>query len=481
MSLKRQAVHAVKYTVLSAHLTTGLQLLQLFILARLLTPQDFGLMAMVMVFVGFIQGYGDMGISAAIIHRQDITKRQLASLYWLNIVVGFLMFALLWAVRPLVVMFFKEPRLMALIPVIALNFLISPWGTQFQVLLRKELRFNILAKQEVFSTFIGMVVAITTAWFKQGVWSLVWGGLAASIVGTVMLLMVGWSEWRPLLRFSIKDLHGFIGFGLYQMGERSINYFSERFDQLLIGRLLGAQAIGYYNFAFNLAAQPVSRINPIVTRVSFPIFAKIQHDSNQLQRGYLKLIKFLTTINAPLLIGLAVTAPMAIPLLFGNKWTPSVTLVQILALVFLFRSIGNPVGSLQLARGRADLGFKWNLVLFFTTPPMLFLGAQKAGGVGIALALLLLQVLYAIPSYLYLVRPLIGPCALSYAAAALKPITLACLMGVGVWLVGVFASVSMSYLIAEILIGGVLYAALTWFFDRKQLLELKKVVFSSVE
>ena len=91
MSLKRQAVHAVKYTVLSAHLTTGLQLLQLFILARLLTPQDFGLMAMVMVFVGFIQGYGDMGISAAIIHRQDITKRQLASLYWLNIVVGFLM------------------------------------------------------------------------------------------------------------------------------------------------------------------------------------------------------------------------------------------------------------------------------------------------------------------------------------------------------------------------------------------------------
>src|SRR5262249_36314737 len=154
--------------------------------------------------------------------------------------------------------------------------------------------------------------------------------------------------------------------------ERSINYLSERLDQLLIGTLLGARSLGFYNFAFNLTGRPIWRINPILTRVAFPIFSAVQHDREKLRRGYLRLLSLLTTINAPLLIGLATLAPVAVPLVFGRKWTDSIILIQILSLVTLSRSVGNPIGSLQLAKGRADLGFKWNAFFLLVSVPAIY-------------------------------------------------------------------------------------------------------------
>ncbi len=476
MSLKQSAVSGVKWTTLSTAIIAALQLVQLTVLARLLKPSDFGLMAMTMVVIGFAQTYADMGISAALVYRQDITPEKLSSLYWLNIFAGLAVFVLVLAASPLAAWFFHEPLLIRLLPVVAVSLLISSASLQFHWLLEKELKFNLLAKQEICATVAGSLVAVSAAFLGQGVWSLVWGQLMAAVVKSTLLLRVGWSQWPPMLHFRSEDLHGFLSFGLYQMGERSINYFNSRIDQLMIGNLLGAQELGYYNFAFNLVMQPVNSINPILTRVAFPVFARMQDDINGLRQTYLKMLNMLSTINAPLLFGLGAVAPLLLPLFVGAQWVPAVPLVQVLAFYAFVRSTGNPVGSLLLAGGRADLGFRWNLALLFTTAPVVFAGAKLGNAMGIAIALALLIIFYSAANYIFLVRTLIGPCAIRYASSILKPSILASVMGGFVWLLSLLSIHSLAFLSVEIASGAAMYLALLWFMDRDLVYEVKALL-----
>jgi len=249
-SLRVRAASGITWTGTSALVTTVLHFLQLAVLARLLVPQDFGLMAMVMVAVGFAGAFADMGVSNAIIHRQDATREQLSSLYWLNMLAGAVVFVLVWAATPLIVTLYNEPRLVGLTSWVALIFPITAVGQQFEILLEKELHFKRLAVIETASATAGTAVAIATAVVGQGVFALVWGQLVNAGCKATMLAGTGFSAWRPRFRLRRDDLKGYTSFGLYQMGERSINYFNSRLDQLLIGALLGAQTLGYYHLAF---------------------------------------------------------------------------------------------------------------------------------------------------------------------------------------------------------------------------------------
>ena len=476
VSLKKSIVSGVKWTTLSTSLITGIQAFQLIVLARLLKPEDFGLMAMAMVVIGFCQAYADMGVSAAIVYKQDISDNQLSSLYWLNVIAGFVIYFIILAVTPFVTIFFHEPRIGEVLPVIAISIIISSLSLQFHWLLEKGLQFDLLAKQEIASTVIAGIVAIASAFMGHGVWSLVWGQLTASGIKTMLLLKVGLSKWPPRLHLRTNDLGEYLRFGMYQMAERSLNYFNTKVDQLLIGNLLGAHELGYYNFAFQLVSEPVSRINPILTRVAFPVFAKMQGAILRLQQGYIKMVTLLSSTNAPLLIGLAAVAPLLIPAIFGPQWTPAVILVQILALYSFFRSTGNPIGSLLLARGRADLGFRWNLGLFFVTAPAVYLGARIGGSTGIASTLLLMQIFYSIIGYVLLVKPMIGNCVKPYALCILKPAILALIMGSWVWLLSLSKFTSAAWLAFEIITGGCVYILLLWHFDRNLILELKDIL-----
>ncbi|PDW03606.1 MOP flippase family protein [Candidatus Viridilinea mediisalina] len=479
MSLRLQAFSGVRWTTLATVVTTTTQLLQLVVLARLLAPEAFGLMAMVMVMIGFAQSYADAGISSAIVHRQDITSKQLSSLYWLNIMVGVVIFVILWILTPFIARLFNESQLIALLHAVIIIFLIVPLGKQYEVLLQKNLNFNLLARQEIIAAIISTSLAISCAFVGMGVWSLVIGQISLVLTRTLMLLWVGMQIHRPSIHFCWQDLQGYWQFGLYQVGERNINFLAQRIDQLLIGGILGAQALGYYSFAFNLVSLPQNRINPIVTKVAFPTFAKIQDDIPRLQRGYLSVLKMLTLINAPLLIGMIVLAPMFVPLIFGEQWLPSMVLVQLAAIVSLMRGIGNPVGSLLLARGRADLGFKWNLGLFLFSAPFIYVSALWGDVVTVAATWVLLQVILKLPAYLWLIRPLIGPCGKAYIGATAVPIGLASIMGVIVWLGLSLSSISWLSMLSLIALGGSVYVVILWIAERKMLVDLGDLVLGS--
>jgi len=361
VSLKAQAITGIKWTTLSTVITTILQLIQLAVLARFLDPSAFGLMALVMVVVGFSQAFLDMGISNAIIHKQEISKDQLSTLYWVNVLAGFALFIVILAISPLVASFYHEPELTMLIILVGITFLIQPFGQQFMVLWQKEMRFSEIAKIDIASKFISLMVSVYFAYEGYGVYALVYGTLAGVVVQTILFLYKGLQEHKPSFVFKISEIKEFLSFGAYQMGERSINYISANIDKILIGKFIGMEALGFYNLAWQLIIFPLSKINPIVNKVAFPLYAKVQYEPIKLSNYYTKSLSALFLITVPLLVFMFFYASEIVYIAYGTGWEVTGNLLSILVIVGLLKAAGNPSWALILAIGRADFCFWWNL------------------------------------------------------------------------------------------------------------------------
>jgi O-antigen/teichoic acid export membrane protein len=360
-NITKQIVGGMKWTGLSTVIITVVQLLQFAILARLLAPSDFGLMSMIMVVIVLSQVFVDMGISSAIIHKQNITRNELSSLYWLNLLVGLLVFGIVLSLTPVIASFFNEPRLKELLVYVSFIFLIIPIGQQFQFLMQKELKFNELAKIEIVSVVSGSFSSIALAFFGYGVLSLIWGQIITSAIKSLYLAFIGWKQWRPSFHFRKSDLEGFIDFGLYQMGSRIVQYIASNIDYMLIGRYLGKEALGVYSLAYQLITIPVTKINPIITKVAFPVFSLNQDDNKVLSKGFLDMTKMLAVVTFPILVGLIAIADILVPVVFGEKWNNSIFVIQILSVLGILRVLMNPNGSVLLAKGKANLIFIWDL------------------------------------------------------------------------------------------------------------------------
>lgn len=478
MSLKDTAIAATKWTGISSFISVVINFIQISVLAKFLAPADFGLMAMIMVVIGFAQIYSDMGISNAIIHRQNINEVQLSTLYWLNILTGIAVFIILLSCVELIVWFYDEPAIAEYVYWSLLVFLIIPFGQQFQILLQKHMKFKWLAIIDFFSLGTGMVVSIVLAYYRYGIYALIGGQLSGVIVRTFMLIILGIRNWRPKMTFQLDGLSGYFGFGLYQMGEKSINYFNMNMDRLIIGAMTGSQALGYYVMAYNLVLQPILKINPIITRVAYPVFSKIQHDHAQLMRGYLAVSRILSIINFPLLIGLCIAAPYFVVVVLGEKWSLITPLIQILCFVALLRSAGNPIGSLLLAKGRADLGFKWNIfVLAIQT-----IGITGAAYLGdlytIAYVLLFLHIIYFCLSYKLLVFPLLGPCLNIYARCFLLPFAAAVFMAAAIFCMTRLMPLLEPFwmLLLQVIAGGLIYILMVFIFMKDDFFQINNAI-----
>ena len=428
VSLTQRAAHGVKWTATSMVVATALQFVQIAVLARLLSRADFGLMAMILVVLAFGQAYADMGLSNAIIWRQDATRKQLSSLYWVNVLAGLGVFVVVLALTPLIAAFYRQPRLEHYLPLAALVFLIVPFGQQFQVLLQKELRFRILAAIEISAAAVAATTAILGALAGLGVFALIAGQLASAGTRTVALATLGWRRWRPRLRLRLADLHGYRRFGLFQMGERSIDELTDNLDYLVIGRFLGSVALGLYSVAYQLVVLPFQKINPVLTRVAFPVFSLRQDDDEAMGRGYCRLSVTLVFIVFPLLVGLLVTAPVTVPVLFGSKWVGAVPLVQVLSLMAMVKTLGNPSGSVLMAKGRADLGFLINAVQVGVTL-VVFLAVVRFGTLAVAWAWVGVSVA-AFVAWQPLVLRVIRLTWREYLRALARPLLLTGLMGI---------------------------------------------------
>lgn len=437
-SLKEKAFGNMQWTAISTTYVSAVQLFNIFVLAVILSPSEIGSMTILMLTIWFTQAFSDGGMSPAIIHQKRTSAGLLNTLFLLNILLSVALYALINTLAVPLSMLFRQPELQQYFPVAMSVVIIASIGTQFRVIMAKELRFDLIARHEMASVTVNAIVAITLATMGYGIWSMVIGYVSGTIISTLVLIISGLRYWKPGLPLSTDGLRAFITFGRFQIGERVLIFLNSRLDQILVGALIGTQALGIYTIAHNFVISPTVRVNQVITTVMFPVFAQLQDEVETLRNGYLKLVKIVTILNTPILLGMALVAPFVIPLLFEAQWHDSIYIIQILSVYALIRSTGSPAGSLQLAKGRADLGFKWNLALLAVTSPVIYFGATIGGLPGIGWALIILHVSLMVPYWVLMIRPLIGPPAKSYFIAIIDAFVPGVFMAAAVWVIALF-------------------------------------------
>ena len=362
-NLGKVAAGGVVYTATSQALRQAIQLGVTAVLARHLLPEDFGLIGMAAVTLAFVAPLNEMGMGAALVQRKDLTPGHATAVFWAHIALATAAALLLSACAPLIAGFFKRDELTPLLRLMCWNLPIGAAASAPSALLARDMRFGQLAVCETISLtaagLFGAVMAVT-GW---GVWSLAAQALAASVM--TALLLVPLSGLRPLSAHSrptwrhLKDL---AAFSAPLTGYQFLNFASRNLDDILIGRFLGAGALGYYGMAYRVMMYPLQKVSGIVGRVSFPAFASMQDDLTRIRRGYLRTVRYIALVTFPMMAVVMVAAPEMTEVLFGPTWRPVAPLIAILSLAGMTGSIGTTVGSIFLARGRSDLMLKWEVV-----------------------------------------------------------------------------------------------------------------------
>jgi lipopolysaccharide exporter len=478
-SLRAAAAAGARWTFVSMAMTIIAQLGQLAILARILDPRDFGLAASAMVVIGLATRVGDAGINNAIIAKQTNDNNVLSSLYWANVLVGVAISLLLVASIPVATAYFDEPGLAGLILLAVPASLIAPVGQQFQMLLQKELHFKPLASVETAAAMSGAITAVLLALAGAGAASLIGGYLVQQTVRALWLAIRGWNTAKPSFRLRRSDLKGYLSFGMYQLGERTTNYLGSNLDYTLIGGMLGASALGVYSIAYRLISIPQMRLNPIITRVAFPVFARRQDDDEALCRGYLEVTRLVAFISFPMMAGFAVTAPQLVPVAFGPQWSDSIPILQVLSIVGVMFSLGNLNGSLFMAKNRPDLGLKLNVGRLVLLLCALIPAIQLGGILAVAWAFVGVVTITGFFTRWLLTR-LIDMKPLAYFKAIRQPLVATLAMIAVVLLAtpglkSVFAS-DAGVLFAQAGIGAAVYAACTVLLARTWALETWRLV-----
>ena len=414
MSLREKTISGAKWSAMATIVIIGLGLVQMTVLARIIDNHQFGLLTVSLVIIALADTLSDFGIANSIIQRKEISHLELTTLYWLNVGLGIFVFVLVFLLSDTIASVLHNPDLAPLMRTLSFAFVVIPHGQQFRALMQKELEFNKTA---------------------------ILGYLVNSAVRTLLFGYFGRKIYRPGLHFSLASVSSNLRFGAWLTADSIINYVNTNLSTLVLARILGASVAGGYNLAYNVAVVPPMKLNPIITRVLFPAFAKIQDDTEKLRINFYKLLSVVGIINFPVLLGLMVVSSNVVPLVFGEKWNGIIPILQLLCVVGLLRSVGNPIGSLLMAKARVDISFKFNVFKTFLFIPAIIVGGHMAGAIGVTLGFLLVQIVNTVLSYFIMIKPVLGSSYRQYILSLWLPFylslpTLAVSYGLGIILSG---------------------------------------------
>lgn len=466
MTLKQQIFSAGRWTTASALIRSGLQIFQVVILARLLSPADFGLMAVTASLLAVIAIFTDFGLSQAIIHYATISESALNSLFWLSLTASIILSILFAIISPWLANLFRmndlAPVLIATSPI----FLLSAIGQQFRTLAEKEFRFSVLAQNEITSVLFAFLIAIAVALYGGGVYSLVAAALSMAAINSILAwfrLSVG---HRPKWHFQFAETRLYLRFGRYLVGESLLNTLIRQADILVGGLTVSSAMLGIYSVPRDLSLRVGMSINPVITRVGFPVMSRFQGDINTLKSVYAKTLRMTASVNFPIYIALSLFAEEIVALLYGPRWHEARMYLRLLAIWGLLRSTGNPVGSLLHAVGKVRLAFWWNVVLAALLPCIYWIVAHNGGLFALALALIIIHVMLVPASWHYLVHPCCKIGFLEYLSQLMIPLLLSLAAGVIAWLI----TRNIPHGTLRLAIGGgvgfIIYLGLSWVFNR---------------
>jgi O-antigen/teichoic acid export membrane protein len=397
------------------------------ILARMLTPDDFGLIAMGTVVIGFTSVFKDMGLSMATVQRPDVRHSQISTLFWLNVAISVAIAIVTAVAAPALAWFYKDPRVTAVTVALASTIVIGGLTIQHQALLRRQMRFGALAFVEVSSLVVGTLAAIASALAGIGYWSLV----VFNVVREIAAVFAVWitCPWRPGRPVRSDDVRSLVSFGAHLSGFNILSYAARNVEKMLIGWYWGAGPLGLYNNAYRILLLPIQQINTPLTSVAVPALSRIQTQHDRYRAYYKRGLLLTVTAGMPVVAFLFVTADKAVLAFLGPQWHEAVAIFRALGPAAFIGTFNVGTGWVFLSLGTTRRMFKWGLISSAITILGYFVGLPW-GTIGVALSLSVSLVALRLPATLYCIRgthlrladtlsPLWRPTVSSIAAGAL--------------------------------------------------------------
>jgi O-antigen/teichoic acid export membrane protein len=421
MGLLKTTTKGMVWTTFSMVIRSVVSLLQVSILTRYLDKSEFGLIAIATVFIGFTQIFLDLGLSSGIMHKQDITSKQYSSLFWLNIFTGIILTLILIAFIPLIANAYNDNSLIPILSFLSLTIFFSSLGSQHRTVQQKEMRFKYIAIIEIVCSFLTMILAVILAIHGYGVFSLVYSTLFNAILNNLLFLIIGLYNDRNIrLYFRLQDTYPFLKIGVFSLGTRVLDYFSREIDIIFISATYGKDILGLYSLCKKLIIALYNAINPIITKVLTPLFAKIQTDKSRIKNVYYNLIETLSLTNFPIYFLVSIFSTGILYFIYGEEYKEGAIILSILSVYYGKLSTGNPVGSLQIALGRTDAGFYWTIFRIVLTLIAVYIGSFFSIE-GLVFSMFIMSLLSIPLSWRITIRPLIGGEFWEYFFLSFKP------------------------------------------------------------
>lgn len=370
MDFKNTAISGVKWTTASTFITALVAVLRLSVLARFLSKEDFGVVAIITLVLGLTQTFADLGFSSAIMYRQDLTRRDFSSLYWIQLIFFSVIYIAISLCSGVISVFYEAPSLTYLLPLALLDLIFYGIGRLYDTILQKEFQFKVIAIRNIVCALVSLIVAIVLAVLGFGIYSLVLSTLFQTLVNNVWNALAGQKYYKIQYTMSVAKAIPLIKIGAYQTGSQIIDYLSAKLDILIIGRFLGAEALGVYSLAKELVMKAVVLINTITNKVALPFFSVLQNDDDVLRRNYCKVIRLLSFVNIPVIMSVGLLSSCIVPIFYGSNFIETAPIVSILSIWSVFICIGNPVGNVSIAKGRTDISFKYVIVRMLLSIPV---------------------------------------------------------------------------------------------------------------
>lgn len=419
--LAGQAVKAGTWAGAAQVARALVEVLATVVLARLLLPEDFGLVGMVVAVTGFLTLFKDLGLSTATIQKEDLSGDDVSSLFWMNLGAGVGLSVVAAALAPVLTWFYDEPVLTPLTLGLAGTFLLGSIGIQHHALLRRNLLFGRVAVVELSAAACGVTAGIAAAVMGAGVWALVIRVVVSELIAGIAPWVV--CDWRPGAPRWTDRSRELLGFGGNLTGFSVVNYFARNVDDVLVGRVFGAASLGFYQKAYEILMLPLKQVNAPVGSVAIPALSRLDSDSERYKRAYLRILEKLLLLTSFLAAFLIVTADWAVVAVLGDKWEPAAPIFAWLGLLVFTQPLGNTTGWLFITQDRTRDMLQWGLVGSAMSVAA-FVGGAYWGTVGVAAAYSVSGVLVRTPAVLWWVTRR-GPLRMGDFASVFLPFAVA--------------------------------------------------------
>lgn len=371
-SLKHKTISGLFWSFSETGINQLVHLIIGIILARLLSPKEFGLIGMITIFIAISQAFIDSGFSQALIRKTDCKQNDYSTVFYFNLFVGVLFYLILFCSAPAISRFFNEPILQDLVKVLGLVLIINAFAIIQRTILTKNINFKLQAKITLSSSILSGIIGIILAYKGFGVWSLAIRTILNQLFNSLFLWL--YNRWLPTLEFSKQSFREMFTFGSKLLASGLIYTMYRNIYYLIIGKFFSATELGYYTRADQFSALPSQNINASVERVIYPILSQLQNEPSNLKSGCKKIVKSIMLINFSVMLGMAAIAQPMILTLIGEKWLPSVPYLQLLCLV----SMTLPLHSLNLnilkVKGRSDLFLRLEIIKVALAIPVILIG-----------------------------------------------------------------------------------------------------------